>query len=496
MNKKKSLLTLTVATFAMLMSACGGAKSGANPGTSAGTVTSKSVQPKVNVTDANGKTSSSVVIGGNITLTSSEEGVTWSTTDAKVATVNNGTVTAVGIGQAVIKASKEGFKDGTYTITVTRPAPTATLHFEDADHYSADGWWENSNRGPGAQPIYSKSSASDGTCVGYFGDGDKETLTFTSSAAVKAELVVTMGHNSSFDSLETIMTAKFNNAALSLTDVKYESDSDGQGGYTFKEVSFGEVDLLGGDNALELSMKGNAPYLDDLMIYAKAASTVAVKKPAEKQTIAVTNPETDLTIIEGNTVKLIPNATGVTFSSSNENVATVDDNGVVTGVTKGTANISMVKAGMISARVAITVNEKVVDGEFVIQAEDGKYNGQAITEDSEHVATKTSSGGQTYLTSWEEGAVVTYTFTSAKTGAFKLSMDARHHTYNGAAIDVSTAMEIKINGQVVAISSSVSGYSFVTFVLGEVTLAANNTMEVKNLGGIPSIDLFKFQPKA
>ena len=75
-------------------------------------------------------------------------------------------------------------------------------------------------------------------------------------------------------------------------------------------------------------------------------------------------------------------------------------------------------------------------------------------------------------------------------------MDARHYSYSGSAIDVSTAMEIKINGQAVTISGSVSGYTFTTYVLGDVTLAANNTMEVKNVSGIPSIDFFKFQPNA
>ena len=497
MNKKtKSLLALTVAGFAMLMSACGAPKdsNAVNSGTPA--ATSKSVQPKVNVTDANGKTSASVVIGGTITLTASETGVTWSSTDTNVATVENGVVTAKAAGNAVIKASKDGFKDGTFSVTVTRPAATATLHFEDADHYSADGWWENSGRGPGAQPIYSKSTASDGTCIAYFGEGDKETLTFTSSAAVKAELVVTMGHNDSFADLDTIMSAKFNDKDISLKDVGFESDSDGAGNYSFHEVSFGEVDLKATDNVLELTMKGSAPYLDDLLIYAKSAATIAVKTPAAKTTIAVTNPEADLTLIQDATLQLATNVTGVVFTSTNTSVATVTETGLVTAVAKGTANIRMVKAGYISGTVAITVNEKVVDGEFKVEAESGLHNGAAITADAENLKTKTSSGGQTYLADWQENDVVTYTFTSAKTGAFKLSMDARHYSYSGSAIDVSTAMEIKINGQAVTISGSVSGYTFTTYVLGDVTLAANNTMEVKNVSGIPSIDFFKFQPKA
>ena len=75
-------------------------------------------------------------------------------------------------------------------------------------------------------------------------------------------------------------------------------------------------------------------------------------------------------------------------------------------------------------------------------------------------------------------------------------MDARHYSYNGAAIDISAAMTVTLNGQPVTISGSVSGYSFKTYVLGDVTLAANNTLEVKNVDGVPSIDFFKFVPNA
>ena len=67
-----------------------------------------------------------------------------------------------------------------------------------------------------------------------------------------------MGHNSSFESLATIMDAKLNNAAIALENVAYNSDSDGQGGYTFQAVSLGEFDIVNGENTLELDMKGNA----------------------------------------------------------------------------------------------------------------------------------------------------------------------------------------------------------------------------------------------
>ena len=192
---------------------------------------------------AAGKTD--LLVGESVQLSADKDGVTWTSSDNSVATVDNtGKVTAVKIGSATIKAEKENMNPGSATINVVRPDPTAVLHFEQAAHFSADGRWYNNNRGPDTTPVYEKSSASDGTCVGYFGDGDKETLTFTSDKAVKAELVVTMGHNSSFESLATIFEAKFNTAAIDLENVAYTSDSNGQGGYTFQGVSFGEFNLI------------------------------------------------------------------------------------------------------------------------------------------------------------------------------------------------------------------------------------------------------------
>ena len=71
------------------------------------------------------------------------EGVTWESSDANVATVNNGLVTAVGYGEATITAKKDGYNNGSIGITVPRPAASATFDLTTAaEHYSADGWWE------------------------------------------------------------------------------------------------------------------------------------------------------------------------------------------------------------------------------------------------------------------------------------------------------------------------------------------------------------------
>lgn len=64
--------------------------------------------------------SDTVEIGNNITLTSSESDVQWYSNNENVATVNeNGVVSGVSAGRAIISISKNGFNNGIKLITVT-----------------------------------------------------------------------------------------------------------------------------------------------------------------------------------------------------------------------------------------------------------------------------------------------------------------------------------------------------------------------------------------
>ncbi|MCQ2772986.1 MAG: Ig-like domain-containing protein [Bacilli bacterium] len=465
-----------------------------------GTLSITVKEEKIVVTAANNQ--NSVVIGGTIQLTASIEGVAWTSSDLSVATVStSGLVTALKAGDVTITASKQGFANGTIAIKVTRPAPTATLHWEDADHYSANGWWSTSSmgseRGPGATPIYSKESASDGTCVAYFDAGDKETLTFTSSEATKAELVLTMGNYSAFEDLGTVEKAVFNDKEISMAGKSY-SPGDNAGNYVFQEVSLGEVDVKKGVNKLAIEFLGSAPYLDDLVIYASNSVSITVNKAPEKATIEVESATLEVET-EGQ-VQIKAKTEGCSYICSNTAVATVSDTGVVTGVAKGTATVTVMKEGMISTRVAITVKEKQVAGEIRVEAETGVASGGEIAFRTPSANTA-ASGAITGV--WPADATLTIEFETTAAGKMMLSMVARAGTpesaYSYSEVDLENGVEFKFNGTKLNLTGTIesSVTKLTEIALGEVNVVSGkNTISIKAITVAPTLDFFKLTPVA
>ena len=446
--------------------------------------------PNITLTAADNKTS--LLIGETVNLTASEQGVTWTSSDATVASVANGVVTALKLGSTTIKASKEHFNDGSIVINVVRPEPTAKLHMEDAEHYAADGEWSSSNT-PDESPVYNKSNASDGTCCAHFGKGDKETIRFTASKAVKAEIVLMIGYYYSIDDLTATYDVKFNDAAVNFAAQGYVSEDTSN--YTYKELSFGELDLIAGTNVLEITMKDPAegaseryPYMDDLNIYAAEAVTIELVPAPALLPLGIT--ETELALVEGDTHQIECAVAEVTYTTSKDTVATVSETGLITAVAKGTATITVKKVGYKAAKIAVTVSEKTVEGELKVEAEEGTSENDAVTF-------RQVSSGETATDSFPEGATLIIKFNATTAGTYVLSMDARGNS-SRTAIDLAAGLSMKFNDEDVTVSGELLGRTFQKVVLGEVTVkVGENTLAVTALSGTrPNIDFFRLTPKA
>ena len=445
-----------------------------------------------NITVTADKTS--LLIGETANLTASEQGVTWTSSDDTIASVANGVVTANKIGSATIKASKDHFNDGSVTINVVRPAPTATLHMEDADHYTADGVWGtsygSSTYGPGEEsPVYARSSgnASDGTCIAYMDNGDKEILTFTSSAAVKAELVMMMASRSAVSDMSAVMTVKFNGADIDLAGKAFEGGGDTN---TFVEFSFGDVNLVAGNNVMHFDFLGSSPYMDDLNIYAESATTIAVVQPAEKLDIVIGQENIKITV--GKTAQITSAITDLSYRSANTAVATVDDTGLVTGVAAGSTTINISKDGYKTLKLPVEVVE--AEGAFKVNIDNITGEG-IVTKESRNL----TAPDNVMIDTFAVDAVGTLEFDVETAGTYTMYMKARASGgYSATDPDnLATCMELKVNDTKLDLAGEVAPGTFDTYLLGDVTLTAGkNVITIKCITSVPGINLFNFIPKA
>ena len=118
MKMKKGLGALAI-LLALTTVACNGGGQPSKPTSSA--QQSTSALPAIKVTAADDK--KTLEVDETVQLTSDVEGVTWESSAAAVATVDDkGLVTAVAAGTAKITAKKDGYKEGSISITVNKPA--------------------------------------------------------------------------------------------------------------------------------------------------------------------------------------------------------------------------------------------------------------------------------------------------------------------------------------------------------------------------------------
>ena len=467
----------------------------------------------------------SLLAGQTVQLNANKDGVTWASNNVEVASVDQtGKVTAIKFGTATITASKDGLNSASIEISVVRPEANAIFDLTTAaDHYSADGWWSittntygmSMETGGGATPVTQTQSwgteTPTDTYIGAFGAGDKETIKFSSSKAAKAEIVVNMGNSDEVKLSET-MNIKLNDKAIDISNVTLEAHAGDWGNtLTFADLSLGEQDLVSGENVLVFEMLSEAaPYLNELSIFAGDAQ-VALINPPEKSQIAVEASE--LKVIIEETVQIVTAVEGVTFVSANEEVATVDGNGLVTGVSVGIVNITLKKEGMYSIRVQIIVNPKPVSGQIVVEAEDAPeasendYQGYMIMKDGSGWGSSGVHSGGAYVTSFMgSGLSLTLTFNAEKAEKMVLSVVGSAPMSMGgdaAPFVFAEGATITFNEEALEFGEqqfpAPEGYTaeMVEIELCEVDVkAGENTIVFTATGSCPSLDCFKLTPKA
>ena len=529
MKKTKILLPLAMMALLFGTVACN------NNQQSGGKGGKSSVQvQKINVTAAENKTT--LVIGDKVQLTADPADVTWESGDQNVATVSaTGEVTAVAPGEVSIKAKKEGYRDGSLTITVTRPAANAAFDLTTAaEHYSADGWWSittstmgySMESGGGATPITQTQSWGQETesdkYLSAFGVGDKETVKFNASKATKAELVVNMG-NSDAITLAEVVSIKLNDKPVALTGIALEAHVQDYGGYSmstteFADVSLGQVDLVANENVLVFEFLAETNLcLNEMSLYADDATITLVNPPVKEQ-IAVTSAT--LSVIVEETVQIETAVTGVSYESLDPTVATVNEAGVVTGVKVGKTNVTVKKEGMYSIRVEITVNPKPVAGQIIIEAEDGEEvtsdwsgGGYMRSEDGGMMGGSEVHSGSAYVMYFSMGGgevdlTLTIKFQATEAKAMVLSIvGSAPMAFGGdaAAYVFADSAELSINGTAMTFTdqefpapeSGSFSVPMTEVVLGEVNVqAGENTLVFHTTGAAPSIDCFKLSVKA
>ena len=314
------------------------------------------------------QTNASLRVGETVTLTATvkpddatDNSVTWSTSDASVATVDNGVVTAKKVGSATITA-KVSDKSATCSISVV-PTPVTSVTLNKANASLKVG--ETISLTATVKP----DDATDKTVTWETSEASVATITDGVVTAIKlgsATITAKAGDKSAVCAITVIPTpvtsVTLNQPSASLkvgetvtltATVKPDDATDKTVTWTTSDASVATV-----DNGMVIAKK-----VGSATITAKAGSisaTCAITIIPTPVT-SVTLDQTGATLKVGETITLTAtvkpdDATDktVTWTSSNKYVASVDQNGRITANTGGTATITAT-SGSFSATCKVTV---------------------------------------------------------------------------------------------------------------------------------------------
>lgn len=289
--------------------------------------------------------------------------VAWSTSNKDVVKVDqSGNIEAVGKGTATITATVEG-KTASVQVTVNNPLKSISLNKtelalrkgkteklsvtynpEDADE--KDVTWTSSNPAVATVTDGKIDALKDGTAVITAAVEDK---TATCTVTVKEE---------------PLQSISLNKTSMELAKTENET----------LEVTYNPVDTTDDKTVTWTSANTGVAIVENGVVTGVGVGTTTITATVGNKTatcdITVTSPlkgikvnPADVTVLKNQSqtvsVEYLPADTtdekAVTWKSSNTNVATVDENGVITAVAGGQADITATTANGVSAICKITV---------------------------------------------------------------------------------------------------------------------------------------------
>lgn len=501
MKTKKALLPILASALLLSVGLAACNNGGGNTPSGADQSSSEPVEVKIEVTSEGDK--KEIQVGETLQLKASVEGVVWSTKSTDIVSVSEtGLVTAIKDGSARITAKKDGYANGSFTVTVLKaPEREAnySLRLEEAEHYDPDDFWGmtwgGTVMGPGDSPIEDNSGATDdGTSLGWLTQGCKETMTFTSDKAANVELGVTMAYNAEMN-LEGVLAVKFNNKEISMAGrtVSAPSDGDTNNYYDFHTISFGMVDLVAGNNVLEMEMLAQGPNMDKVVIFTTERLQIAAVPAQVKPAIEVVESSLEVEVDAEVSIQVKNNLAGVTFTSADETIATVSTAGVVKGVKSGNTTIELTKDGYKKATVNVKVKAKASDvtttvtpvadntatedGVLYLEAEEATLIRPEGADETQNLVVEegeTAHGGKS-LGYVNKGNRVEFKFNASAAGKVTLRLTAAS---TKGSFDFST-FTMKIGEQVVADCTAMT-LNGTALNLAEVVLPGNDTGSYTN----------------
>ena len=192
-------------------------------------------------------------------------------------------------------------------------------------------------------------------------------------------------------------------------------------------------------------------------------SNDSASQSAEEEKIELTAEKS--TIYVGETVKVRSSVEGVTFSSRDENIATVDENGVVTALMAGTATITARKSGYKTGSVSITIEKAPLkEAQGILEFEDAEhydpddfwgmsYGGQVYGPGETPVEETASASGGKSVGWFNQGCKETIYFTPSKAGKIDMGFMMAYNSdkaLEGLITIKVNGVELSLAGKVVA----------------------------------------------